>query len=568
MKRTRRRSLVGDHGPLGPSAVAYSRSQGSAVIPFDRAGEAQVDQMLRVALDRGVALPSGFEFDAIQIFYAHSGQIDELRVAGFDLAGRPWQAAGRTPLLRWTDHGAELLEADSGRRHFSAVVLDDGHADIPTEHGPLMLALLWDVTGMADEESSGEGKYLNTSSAAVYQAVRDLISRAAFGADAAIPWPTAALRTRDTVGEVSLVPPSFETGSGFGLLAEQMWEKSRALSDLDADVLDALLHCWMAGARSDDQDVVVAVDEILELRGLQPKRNSRGYGTGYHPKQRRQVVESLLRLQTLWLDLVETSTRKGEPPRAIRSRALLLTDQMGRLGQDGSLDVERVVFRPGRMFGRLLSGPGRRVAKLPRKALEYDPYRFAVEKRLVRYLSWQWRIRAYEGNYLQPYRVETLLAAIGLEIDSRRPTKLRDRFEAALDRLQEDRVLAQWQYEEWSEPTTLRRGWWRVWLEAKIVLEPPFEIVESYRPLTSGPRRGSARRSLEQIGSGSRSATERGPQQLALRLREKRKELGWSQLQLAERLDLSRSYVSALEAGRRPSPKVLRQIETWLFESI
>ncbi len=564
---------------MGPSAVAYSRSKGNAVIPFDRAGEAQVDQMLRVAVDRGVDLPPGFEFDAIQIFYGSDGRIDELRVAGFDSAGRPWQAAGRAPILRWTDRGAELLEADSERRHFSAVVLDDG-LDSPND--ALMLALLWDVTGMGEEEGS-DGGYLNTSSAAVYQAVRDLISRAAFGADAAIPWPTAPVRTRDTAGEVSMVPAQFEAGQGFGVLAEQMWKQSRALSDLDADVLDALLHCWMAGAQADDEDVVVAVDEILRLRGLEPKRNSRGYGAGYHPKQRRQVVESLLRLETLWLDLVETSTRKGEPPRAIRSRALVMTDQMGRLGQDGTLDVERVIFRPGRMFGRLLSGPGRRVAKLPRKALEYDPYRFAVEKRLVRYLSWQWRIRAYEGTYLQPYRVETLLNAIGLEVDARRPSKLRERFEAALDRLHSDRVLAQWQYDDWREPSTLRRGWWRAWLDARVVLEPPFEIVESYRRLTtkprSMPRSRSKTPSRSKIGarpagsqggrgdgqgmSGRAGSVEAVP--LAQQLIQRRKELGWSQLQVAERLGISRSYVSALEAGRRPSVEVQRRLEDWLL---
>ena len=588
-KKARRRSLVGEHGPLGPSAVAYSRSKGNAVIPFDRAGEAQVDQMLRVAMDWGVDLPLGFEFDAIQIFYSSDGRIDELRVAGFDSAARPWQAAGRAPMLRWTDRGAELLEADSERRHFSAVVLDDGS---DSADDALMLALLWDVTGMGEQEAS-DGGYLNTSSAAVYQAVRDLISRAAFGGDSAIPWPSAPVRTRDTAGEVSMVPPEFEAGrgstEGFGVLAEQMWQKSRALSDLDADVLDALLHCWMAGAESDDKDVVVAVDEILRLRGLEPKRNSRGYGAGYHPKQRRQVVESLFRLETLWLDLVETSTRKGAPPRAIRSRALVMTEQMGRLGQDGDLDVEQVVFRPGRMFGRLLSGPGRRVAKLPRKALEYDPYRFAVEKRLVRYLSWQWRIRAYEGTYLQPYRVETLLNAIGLEMDARRPSKRRERFEAALDRLQSDRVLAQWQYDGWQEPSTLRRGWWRIWLEAKVVLEPPFEIVESYRRLTSKPRATTQSRATAKARSkarskglaGSRTTGARGYEpstmgamgssagdSLSQQLIQRRKELGWSQLQVAERLGISRSYVSALEAGRRPSIEVQRRLEDWLLPSI
>ncbi|MEM8931543.1 MAG: helix-turn-helix transcriptional regulator, partial [Acidobacteriota bacterium] len=184
-----------------------------------------------------------------------------------------------------------------------------------------------------------------------------------------------------------------------------------------------------------------------------------------------------------------------------------------------------------------------------RTALEYDPYRQRVEKRLIRYLSWQWRIRAGEGHYLQPYRVETLLTAADLEIGDR-PARTRERFEAALDRLETDRAIAAWQYTDaWREPTSQRPGWWRRWLDARVVIEPPTAILDAYRQLTRGPATRSTRASDD----------------LGRRLAERRAALGWTQLRLAEALGISRSMISAIESSsRRPSQAVRHAIETWL----
>jgi hypothetical protein len=39
------------------------------------------------------------------------------------------------------------------------------------------------------------------------------------------------------------------------------------------------------------------------------------------------------------------------------------------------MDVERFIFRPGKVFAHFLFGPGRQTALLSAKALHYDPYR-------------------------------------------------------------------------------------------------------------------------------------------------------------------------------------------------
>jgi len=85
------------------------------------------------------------------------------------------------------------------------------------------------------------------------------------------------------------------------------------------------------------------------------------------------------------------------------------------------------------VFAHFLAGPGRQTALLSAKALQYDPYRQTWEKRLTRYLSWQWRCEAHTGNYLQPFAVATLLTAIGYPVNRRRLTWQRDRLEKTPD---------------------------------------------------------------------------------------------------------------------------------------
>ncbi|HEX5505960.1 MAG TPA: helix-turn-helix transcriptional regulator, partial [Thermomicrobiales bacterium] len=185
--------------------------------------------------------------------------------------------------------------------------------------------------------------------------------------------------------------------------------------------------------------------------------------------------------------------------------------------------------------------------------LKYDPYRQTWEKRLARYLSWQWRTKARNSDYLRPYRVATLLDAVGKEVYARRPSRTRERLEQALDTLQRDEVIAAWQYDRWDEAATERHGWAERWLEATVLIEPPEVVREQYRGLE---RPAPAR---------ERAALPEGP---AERLKQRRQELGLSQLQAAERLGISQTYFSLLERGKVPltdaSPALRRRLRAWL----
>jgi DNA-binding XRE family transcriptional regulator len=201
------------------------------------------------------------------------------------------------------------------------------------------------------------------------------------------------------------------------------------------------------------------------------------------------------------------------------------------------------------VFSQFLCGPGRQVALLSRKALEYDPYRQPYEKRLTRYLAWQWRNRQRRGAYLQPFNVNTLLAAVKKPVEPKHPGRTLQRLEKALETLYDDGVIAGWQYVDFEKP----------WQERKVLIEPPQEIMDHYTKI-----RLPAAKPLNVLPSGQRAG-----QSLSRRLREVRTTHGLTQLQLAEELDISPNYLAQIERGaKKPSDKLQTKIVKWLDQPL
>jgi hypothetical protein len=342
-----------------------------------------------------------------------------------------------------------------------------------------------------------------------------------------------------------------------------MWRQREELSDLDADALDALSALWLYQARSVQDRAVADVDGLLAMRGIKPRSRGNGHRAGYELEQRAEMLRAVAHIQNLWITIAEmdvpaaATTGHGRRPakRVVQSRAFVVTDRVGQVDPSGNLDVDKFVFRPGEVFAHFLLGPGSQTALLSAMALKYDPYRQIWEKRLARYLSWQWRTKARNAQYLQPYRVATLLDAVGKGLDARRPAVTRERLEKALDTLQRDGVIAAWQYERWEESLANQRGWGQLWIEATLLIEPPAAVKERYQPLVRHrPPAPSAAL----------------PERLGERIRRRRKELGLNQQAVGEALGVTQAYVSMLERGRipdeTPSPAFRKRLEAWLAE--
>jgi DNA-binding XRE family transcriptional regulator len=399
-------------------------------------------------------------------------------------------------------------------------------------------------------------------------------------------FPRASLNRGEARGYAELrpVPPQHESmmsPAEIDAMAQRMWQQREELSDQDADTLDTISALWIGRARSASERVGVYIDDLLKARGLKPKRAGNLRRGGFEHEQRTALWRCLLHLQDLWIDIAEAtlveqdklSGKRQRKTRTLQSRAFIMTDRIGQKRLDGTMDVEAILVTPGEAFGRFLLGPGRQVALLSSKALQYDPLRQKVEKRLARYLSWQWRIAAKRAEFVRRYKVATLLQEIDLDPRGPQPpSRIRSRLEKALDQLQGDRVIAGWQYGEgWREDKLPRQGWMDIWCEAHMIVEAPEAIRTAYQnldqlaaPSPPPPKKPKKRKEPKKKPPKQPKAAKGIYKDLAKRLKQRRLELGITQMVAAEQIRVSQGYIAQIERGRKPSEEVAKKVLRWL----
>ena len=423
-------------------------------------------------------------------------------------------------------------------------------ADIYTEDIRKLLKLLSEKSSVQESEPT----LLNVMNPSHYQALREALAHNTFAPVEGSPWPTANLSKGTAKGLAELRPPCIDEQAFISpeeqeTWSQMMWRQREELSDLDVDILDGLSAIWLQTARNSQDDALTGIDDLIAMRSLKPKRNGDGRDCGFRPEQRADVIRSLCHIQNLWLHMAELdvypeNNRRSRPTKQlVQSRAFVVTDRLGQLRLDGCLDVQRIIFRPGKVFAIYLFGPGRQTALLSAKALQYDPYRQDWEKRLTRYFSWQWKCQARKGREATAYRVKTLTDAVGVTPQASRPIRTRERLEKALDVLLRDGVIAGWQYERWDELTGQKRGWLDDWLNTTVLVESPESIKEHYRRLD---------KSLAKVTITPATMLDE-PSSL---LRKARLAKSWTQLQAAEYFGISQPYLSLLERGKIPLTQV------------
>lgn len=409
-------------------------------------------------------------------------------------------------------------------------------------------------------------EFLPVSSSASYQAMREAVALKKFKKDMESPYPTAYVEKASIKGKIQLTPLQTEAVYGEKLkeLEASMWRKREQLSDLHVDVIDAMCATWIVQATSDESRAVITADDVLKLRGLKPHLGGSGRRGGYTKEQRDEISEAIQDLENIWFEITE-KVKRGKTSKTdfIQSRAIAVTDRGGQMRLDGSLDVMWFVFRPGSIFARYLLTEGRQSALLAAQALRYNVRTEAVEKRLVRYLSWQWRIRSKSASYLQPYEANTLVKEAGIKVPNRNAHRAVERLEKALDRMQTDGLITSWQYQDWDWSNTNKHGWINEWLAAKVAIEPPDFIRDSYETITATAEKQNIQPKLDFTNSPPRNESE-----IAIQTKAKRKSLKLTQMQLAEMLELSQPTLSRIEAGRKVSHEEKQKVIHWLTEKI
>lgn len=428
-----------------------------------------------------------------------------------------------------------------------------------------------------------------------YQAVREAIYKNTFGAQSGTPWPTALLALGDMRGQAQLRPyladlPETLPASQLNAWVQAMWQQREELSDLDADVLDALSAFWIERARTVQDSVVADLNEFVQIRGLKPR--SRGdTRSGYDTRQRAEILQAINRIGSLYLaieiDQLDPALDPDLPPdaatRQLEGRAFVIGEMITVKDRAGrTLWVEKIRFRPSDIVaGVLLHGVGRQAALLSAQALRYDQHREQWEKRLARYFSWRWTPIA--GGEMQRHAIRDLLDAVGKDLDSHRPQRTRERLEAALARLQADGVIGDWAYAGWAEEWAAEHGWARRWLATTVTIAPP-EAVRSFflaeidanaapwllpgEPPSSAPAAPIEATVTMKPAPPSppvRLMLPESPRELGHLLKDERRRRGQNQGDAARDVGITQGYWSRLENGtlKTITPELRERLARW-----
>lgn len=339
--------------------------------------------------------------------------------------------------------------------------------------------------------------HVEVANASAYQETRMACSIKKFSVLEGNRWPmidlTTPSRKLKAIAELRPDPEKepYLTDMQLALWQKRMGEYVMAMDDLTADVMDIISAKWLRKAEQWQDMVAVTADDFLQMRAIQKHKSGTGRLGGYMEEQRREISCHLSILSNTWITVMEmeiielTNGKKGTYRKrtswAGRSRAILVDTVKGQMDDLEGFKPYSWDVRPGGVFARFLFGPGRQTALLSQRALEYDPYYQKWEKRLTRYLSYQWRIRQGTKSYFQPFTVETILKGIGETVDTKHPIRTKKRLEKAWNRLRKDGIIGSWRYETGIDESIVgKKGWWKAWLEWKVIIEPPKEIIEQY----------------------------------------------------------------------------------------
>ena len=258
------------------------------------------------------------------------------------------------------------------------------------------------------------------------------------------------------------------------LQAEQIEEIRRSVpawSPLDEDTLEIMLSHVANNAPDDDGLWTLYVDQMLDARALRQKSRADGLAkAGYRADDRSEVMRSIARLDSAWARVYhpDDPTAEGDEDFA---RVVLIAEVRRRSDR-----LARIRYRPGTWYD-----PKDATARSPRKILEYDPYREAVEKHLARYFLQ--RIDEADDTGILTRTVQDLCARGGVAQDRNNPKRMRERLTKALDRLVTDGAIVRWTYAD--DPRTLpTKGYIDSWLgfRIRVGVRPP--NVRRYRVAT------------------------------------------------------------------------------------
>ncbi|MFV5894646.1 MULTISPECIES: helix-turn-helix transcriptional regulator [unclassified Bacillus cereus group] len=356
---------------------------------------------------------------------------------------------------------------------------------------------------LEDDNRVKPNDYYEVNNSAVYYKLRDGIAKNQFEEDEETKIKSYPIETKDSNGLAQLSShkdedlrlTNIEEAARWNTLVDGVMSN---MDDLTADCLDSITIQWLNEAKSPDEFIDFSYEQVLEMCSI-PKAKANGVEY-YRAEDKIKVAKRIAALASIFIYLndeneVVVLNDRAEPgkhyevKREIIKRLFVLDSVV--LWRDKNtneyMGIESCRIKPGSFLSSYLYGSNSTNALLSKKALEYNSYRHKYHKRLIRYLTWQWRIRQMFSSLSRPYSIggdKGLLAVMDIK-QNQKPNRIRDQLENVLMDLEREKVISHWEYENGLDEEKLtKKNWFKnYYSQLGIRIFPPTELMNSMESL-------------------------------------------------------------------------------------
>ncbi|PGM89434.1 helix-turn-helix domain-containing protein [Bacillus cereus] len=341
--------------------------------------------------------------------------------------------------------------------------------------------------------------YYEVNNSAVYYKLRDGIAKNQFEEDEKSKVLQYPIETKSSNGVAQLSShkdedlrlTNTEESARWNTLVDDVMSN---MDDLTADCLDAITIQWINEAKSPDEFIDFSYEQVLEMCNI-PKTvvKNKEY---YRAEDKIKIAKRIAALASIFIylnddnEVVVLNDRDDEGERVELKREvikrLFVLDSVVLWRHSVTneyMGIESCRIKPGSFLTNYLYGSNNTTALLSKKALEYNSYRHKYHKRLIRYLTWQWRIRQMYSSLKKPYSIggdKGLLSVMDIPKDWK-PNRIREQLENVLMDLENEKVISHWQYSDpLDEQQIGKRNWFKnYYSNLGITILPPEEMLQS-----------------------------------------------------------------------------------------
>lgn len=353
--------------------------------------------------------------------------------------------------------------------------------------------------------------YYEVNNSAVYYKLRDGIAKNQFEEDELSKVLQYPIETKSSNGVAQLSShkdedlrlTNIEEAARWNTLVDDVMSN---MDDLTADCLDAITIQWINEAKSPDEFIDFSYEQVLEMCNI-PKTvvKNKEY---YRAEDKIKIAKRIAALASIFIylndenEVVVLNDREDEGERLELKREvvkrLFVLDSVVLWRHSVTneyMGIESCRIKPGSFLTNYLYGSNNTTALLSKKALEYNSYRHKYHKRLIRYLTWQWRIRQMYSSLKKPYSIggdKGLLSVMDIPKDWK-PNRIREQLENVLMDLENEKVISHWEYSDpLDEQQIGKRNWFKnYYTNLGITILPPEEMLQSMD-------RGIGKKSIEE----------------------------------------------------------------------